>query len=169
MESYFLLLHFSLIFLCIFVKKEIMYSGLLHTHSGLRWIALILLVVAILNALMSKGKNAYVKKDKMINLFTMISLHTQLLIGLILYFISPKVQFTAGWMGNSSLRFHGMEHLVGMVLAIVIITIGRKKAENATTNHLKHKKILTWYTLGLILILAFIPWPFREVLGGAWF
>jgi hypothetical protein len=146
-----------------------MYSGLLHTHSGLRWIALILLIVAILNALTSKGKDTYVKKDKMINLFTMISLHTQLLIGLILYFISPKVQFSKGWMADAGLRFHGMEHLVGMILAIVIITIGRKKAEKAATNDLKHSKIITWYTLGLILILAFIPWPFREVLGGAWF
>jgi Co/Zn/Cd efflux system component len=146
-----------------------MYNGLLHAHSGLRWIALTLIVVAILNALTSKGKNAYVKKDKMINLFAMISLHTQLLIGFVLYFISPRVQFTKGWMADASLRFHGMEHLVGMLLAIVIITIGRKKAEKATTNHLKHKKILTSYTLGLILILAFIPWPFREVLGGAWF
>lgn len=146
-----------------------MYNGLLHAHSGLRWIALILLIVAIINALRSKRKNSYVKKDKMINLFAMITLHTQLLIGLFLYFNSPKVQFTEGWMANASLRFHGMEHLVGMILAIVIVTIGRKKAENARSNQLKHSKIITWYTIGLILILAFIPWPFREVLGGQWF
>ncbi len=146
-----------------------MYSFLLHTHSGLRWIALILLLVAIGNAIASKGKNAYVKKDKMINLFAMISLHTQLLIGLILYFISPMVQFTSGWMKNASTRFYGMEHLVGMVLAIVVITIGRRKAENATVASQKHKKIITWYIIGLLLIIAFIPWPFREVLGGKWF
>ncbi len=152
-----------------------MYNGLLPTHSGLRWIALILLIVAILNALMSKGKNSYVKKDKMINLFTMISLHTQLLIGLVLYFLNDKhkISFQKGWMSSDlaggMYRFFGMEHLVGMILAIVIITIGRKKAEKAATNDLKHTKILTWYTIGLILILAFIPWPFREALGGAWF
>lgn len=130
---------------------------------------MILLVIAIFNALASRGKNSYEKKDKMINLFAMIMLHTQLLIGFIVYFMSPKVQFTEGWMKNSMLRFFGMEHLLLMVLAIVLVTIGRKKAEKSTNPAEKHKKIAVWYTIGLILILAGIPWPFREALGGAWF
>lgn len=142
---------------------------MLHLHSGLRWIALILLLIAIFNALTSRGKNSYEKKDKMINLFAMIMLHTQLLIGFIVYFMSPKVQFTEGWMKNGMLRFFGMEHLLLMVLAIVIVTIGRKKAEKSTIPAVKHKAIAVWYTIGLILILAGIPWPFREALGGAWF
>lgn len=146
-----------------------MYNGLLHAHSGLRWIALILLVAAIINAVVSKSKGTYAKKDKMLNLFAMVTLHTQLLIGLGLYFISPKVQFSKGWMGDTSLRFHGMEHLIGMLLAIVVITIGRKKAEKSIESADKHKKIVTWYIVGLLLIIAFIPWPFRTVLGGAWF
>lgn len=145
------------------------YIVLLHSHSVLRWVALILLIVAIFNALSSRGSNSYLKKDKMINLFSMISLHTQLLIGLFLYFKSPKVEFSKGWMADAGTRFHGMEHLVGMILAIVLITIGRKKAEKALSNNLKHSTIIKWYTIGLILILAFIPWPFREALGGAWF
>ena len=92
-----------------------------------------------------------------------------------MYFLNDKhkISFQKGWMSSDlaggMYRFFGMEHLVGMILAIVIITIGRKKAEKAATNDLKHTKILTWYTIGLILILAFIPWPFREALGGAWF
>lgn len=130
---------------------------------------MILLVIAIFNALASRGKNSYEKKDKMINLFAMIMLHTQLLIGFIVYFMSPKVQFTEGWMKNSMLRFFGMEHLLLMVLAIVLVTIGRKKAEKSTNPAEKHKTIAVWYTIGLILILAGIPWPFREALGGAWF
>jgi hypothetical protein len=147
-----------------------MYNGLLHTHSGLRWIALILLVAAIVNAVVSRSKGTYVKKDKMLNLFAMVSLHTQLLIGLGLYFISPKVSFNAGWMGDPSLRFFGMEHFIGMLLAIVVITIGRKKAEKSIENADKHKKIVTWYLIGLLLIIAFIPWPFREALSvDSWF
>lgn len=148
-----------------------MYNGLLHAHSGLRWIALLLLLIAIINALASKGKDTYVKKDKMINLFTMIALHTQLLIGLALYFMNSNnvIQYSEGWMKNPGLRFHGMEHLVGMLLAITLITIGRRKAENAKSPRSKHGKIAVWYTIGLILILAFIPWPFREALGGHWF
>jgi len=146
-----------------------MYNGLLHAHSGLRWIALVLILAAIFNALASKSKGTYEKKDKMLNLFAMITLHTQLLIGLGMYFMSPKVQFSEGWMANSTLRFFGLEHFIGMLLAIVVITIGRKKAEKSIENADKHKKIITWYIIGLLLIIAFIPWPFRTALGGAWF
>ncbi len=146
-----------------------MYNGLLHAHSGLRWIALVLILAAIFNALASKSKGTYEKKDKMLNLFAMITLHTQLLIGLGMYFMSPKVQFSEGWMANGTLRFFGLEHFIGMLLAIVVITIGRKKAEKASLAADKHKKIVTWYIIGLLLIIAFIPWPFRTALGGAWF
>ncbi|MEN9440461.1 MAG: hypothetical protein RLZ33_537 [Bacteroidota bacterium] len=146
-----------------------MYNGLLHAHSGLRWIALVLILAAIFNALASKSKGTYEKKDKMLNLFAMITLHTQLLIGLGMYFMSPKVQFSEGWMANGTLRFFGLEHFIGMLLAIVVITIGRKKAEKSIENADKHKKIVTWYVIGLLLIIAFIPWPFRTALGGAWF
>lgn len=149
-------------------KIQIM-EGLIHTHSGLRWIALILLVFAIFNAIASKRKGEYSKKDKMINLFAMIMLHIQLLIGIILMFTSTKVNYSKGWMGNDSARFFGMEHLAGMIIAILIVTIGRKKAEKITAPIQKHSKIATWYLIGLILILASIPWPFREALGGKWF
>jgi uncharacterized membrane protein AbrB (regulator of aidB expression) len=143
-----------------------MYNILEHAHSGLRWIVLGLMIVAIANAFTGK---TYEKKHKMINLFAMISLHTQLLIGLILYFISPNVQFTEGWMKNALLRFYGMEHLVGMLAAIVVVTIGRKMAEKQLDDLSKHAKIKIWYTIGLLLILAFIPWPFRANLGAGWF
>jgi hypothetical protein len=142
-----------------------------HAHSGLRWVALILLVVAIFNALSSKGKGKYEKKDKMLNLFAMIVLHIQLLIGLVLYFTSSKVKFMEGWMTTKELRsyrFYGLEHLLIMVIAIAVVTIGRKKAENASNIAKKHGTIVKWFTIGLILILAGIPWPFRN-LGGGWF
>lgn len=145
-----------------------MYNGLLHAHSGLRWVALILLLVAIFNALGGRKRRTYEKKDKMINLFAMVFLHIQLLIGLVLYFISPKVNFTAGWMKAPMLRFFGMEHILLMVIAIALVTIGRKKAEKTTDLAKRHKTIALWYTIGLILILAAIPWPFRNF-GSGWF
>lgn len=147
-----------------------MYNGLLHAHSGLRWIALILIIVAIFNAAKSQTSGKYLKKDKMINLFAMIMLHTQLLIGLGLYFINEKskVSYGEGWMKDAMFRFFGLEHILGMLIAIVIVTIGRKKAEKLVGTRDKHRKIMVTYTIGLILILASIPWPFREALGGAW-
>lgn len=145
-----------------------MYAALLHTHSGLRWVALILILVAIFNALSGKGRNSYEKKDKMINLFAMITMHTQLLIGLVLYFISPKVQFVDKWMSSETeggmYRFFNLEHFLMMIIAIVVITIGRKKAESQTEASAKHGKIALWYTIGLVIILAAIPWPFRDAL-----
>ena len=139
-----------------------------HAHSGLRWVALGLLIFALFNALKGKKSGEYIKKDKMINLFTMISLHTQLLIGLILYFSSDKVQFIKGWMKNSLLRFYGMEHFLMMIIALVIITIGRKKAEKIEDARSKHATIFNWYLIVLIIILLAIPWPFRNI-GGGWY
>jgi len=83
-------------------------QALVSAHSGLRWIALILLLLAIINAFTAKD---FQKKHRLINLFTMISFHTQLLLGLVLYFTSKKVQFVEGWMKNDIFRFFGMEHL----------------------------------------------------------
>ncbi len=139
---------------------------LVSAHSGLRWIALILLLLAIYNAFTVKN---YEKKHRLVNMFAMISLHTQLLIGLALYFTSAKVQFTEGWMKVALYRFYGMEHLMGMIIAIVLVTIGHSKSKKATESAAKFKAIKLWYVLALILILAFIPWPFRTALGAGWF
>jgi 4-hydroxybenzoate polyprenyltransferase len=144
-----------------------MNSILTHAHSGLRWVALILLLLAIVNAFTSKE---YDKKHRLINLFAMVSLHTQLLIGLIQYFgTSTKVQFIEGWMKNPLLRFYGMEHILLMIIAIALVTIGHSKSKKGTTPEEKFKPIKLWYVIGLLLILAAIPWPFRDALGGGWF
>jgi hypothetical protein len=144
-----------------------MNSILTHAHSGLRWVALILLLLAIVNAFTSK---TYEKKHRLINLFAMVTLHTQLLIGLVQYFVtSQKVQFIDGWMKNPLLRFYGMEHILLMIIAIALVTIGHSKSKKGTTPEEKFKPIKLWYVIGLVLILAAIPWPFRTVLGGGWF
>ena len=141
-----------------------------HTHSGLRWVALILLLLAIVNAFTSK---TYEKKHKMINLFAMVTLHTQLLIGLGLYFISPRVQFVKGWMSSKvaegMYRFYNLEHILLMIIAIALVTIGHSKSKKGAAPEEKFKPIKLWYVIGLLLILAAIPWPFRTVLGGGWF
>jgi uncharacterized membrane protein (DUF485 family) len=144
-----------------------MYEILKHTHSGLRWVALILILMAIYNSITAKE---FTKREKLINLFSMVSLHTQLLLGLVLYFIYPhRVSFAAGWMKDASFRFYGMEHLAGMLIAIALITVGYVKSKKGTTPAAIYKPIKLFYIIGLILILASIPWPFRANLGGGWF
>ena len=143
-----------------------MYEILKHTHSGLRWVALILIIFAIYNSITAKE---FTKREKLINLFSMVSLHTQLILGLVLYFNSPLVRFYQGWMKDAEDRFYGMEHLAGMVIAIALITFGYVKSKKGTTPAEIYKPIKLFYIIGLILILASIPWPFRANLGGAWF
>ena len=91
---------------------------------------LILLVAAIVNAAMNfSGKNGYQEKDRKLALFALIFTHVQLILGLILYFISPKVQFVAEMMKNSVLRFYGVEHIFMMIIAVVLVTIGYSRAK----------------------------------------
>jgi hypothetical protein len=141
-------------------------QALVSAHSGLRWIALLLLLLAIINAFTAKN---YEKKHRLVNLFSMITFHTQLVLGIILYFLSDKVQFTEGWMKQAMYRFYGMEHLTGMLLAIIAITIGHSKSKKGADAAAKFKAIKLWYVLALILVVAFIPWPFRAELGAGWF
>ncbi len=137
-----------------------------HSHSGLRWLVLLFLIIAIFYAFTA---TKFEKKHKMILLFSLITVHLQLIIGLIQYTLSEKVQFIEGWMKNPLLRFYGMEHLVGMLLAIILITIGYSKVKRKENDAEKFKVIRIYYTIGFLLILLFIPWPFRTILGGAWF
>lgn len=146
-----------------------MYNGLVHAHSGLRWIVLILLVIAIYKAISGwTSKKEFKEGDRKIFLFTLIFTHVQLILGFLLYFISPKVAFTEGFMKITMLRFYAVEHLVTMLLAIALITIGFSAAKRLEDHTAKFKKLAIFYGVGLLLMLAGIPWPFRD-LGAGWF
>lgn len=144
-------------------------DALKHAHSGLRWVLLLLFIGALVHAFSSwKQGKKYGAKSKLLNLVTMAVMHTQVLIGLILYFISPMVQFNEYTMKNDVARFFAIEHILGMLLAAVLMTIGRKRAQESTKDAAKHRKIFIWYLITLIIVLASIPWPFRIETAG-WF
>ena len=141
---------------------------LIKSHSGLRWIVLALLVAAIVNAAMKKKSGTYSAGDKKLNLFAMMFLHIQLLIGLVLYYnYLNNVDFTID-MSVAKSRFYGVEHIFGMLLAVILATVGYSKSKRADDNSKKHRTIFIAYFFALILIVASIPWPFRD-LGGKWF
>ncbi len=144
-----------------------MYSGLVHAHSGLRWIVLVLLVVASLVAI-SKwlGRSGYTDGDRKLYLFTLIAVHTQLILGLILFFISPKVNL--GLLSEKLYRFYSVEHTTGMLIAIILVTVGYSTAKRAADATKKHRLVGIFYAIGLLLILASIPWPSRN-LGAGWY
>ncbi len=146
-----------------------MYNGLLHAHSGLRWIALFLIIITILISFTSKNK-PYSAGEKKLALFTLISFHIQLLIGLYLYFSeNGRITFFEGFMKSDVARFFNVEHITGMLIAITLITIGYSKAKRQSEAAAKRKTIKTFYIIGLLIVLATIPWPFRTALGAGWF
>lgn len=148
---------------------DILYTAVQHAHSGLRWVVLILLIATIVNAFGKRsGGTVYPAKNKLA-LFGLISVHVQLLLGLVLYlFLSPLVSFEEGVMSNAVTRFYTVEHLVGMLLGIVLVTVGYSKAKRQAGINKGWKTVGVYYLLGLLVILVSIPWPFRD-LGAGWF
>lgn len=147
-----------------------MYTGLLHLHSFLRWVVLLLMVITIVDSLV-RIYRPFLNNERKLSLFTMILLHMQLLIGIgleIPYLINAMK--VGGIMKNPELRFFVVEHFLGMLIAIALVTIGHVKAKKQSESWAKHKLIFTYYTIALILILISIPWPFRMVgEGRGWF
>jgi len=140
-----------------------------HAHSGIRWIVLLLLIVAIVNAFMKwRSGKSFTDMDKKLFLFTMIFTHVQFIIGIVLYFTSPKVVFSGESMKNAVNRFYLVEHSLMMFLAVLFITIGYGKVKRLTDDTAKFKSGFTYYLIALVLLLAGIPWPFRG-LGAGWF
>lgn len=135
-----------------------MYEFLQKFHSGWAYIALTLLVFAVVNsALGSTSAKEFTAKDRKIALFGLIGTHIQFLLGLILYFISP-LGFSGFNMKDAALRLTSMEHPLINLIAIVLITIGWSKHKKAATSSDKFKKIAIMYGIGLLLIVSRIPW-----------
>lgn len=142
------------------------YSFFRELHSGFRYIVLVLLLLAIIGAWAGwLGKKPYSEGNRKLNLFTLISVHTQLLIGLILYFLSPLVQFNSQTMKDDTTRYWTVEHLTGMIIAIVLITIGHSKSKKAALPEGKHKAVAIFYTLALVIIVVTILFSKRDFFG----
>jgi hypothetical protein len=124
-----------------------------------------MLVIASINSLAGLvGKKEYQPRDFRIALFTLIVTHIQLLIGLVLWFISPlglKNISNLGMgevMGNSLYRLYAVEHPTVMIITVVLVTIGYSKHKKKLVSEPKFRQLTLFYTLGLILMLSRIPW-----------
>ena len=148
-----------------------MLTGMLHIHSLLRYIILILLVIAIFKSFSGWfGKKQYLPGDKRFALFTLISAHLQLVVGLVLYFISPTVKVGMADMGaamkDTTLRFWSVEHIGMMLIAIILITLGYSLSKRGKDDITKHKRVALFFLLALIVIFMAIPWPWSGVARG---
>lgn len=152
-----------------------MYNGLLHAHSGFRYIVLVMIIVALVTAIKGRNNNTFTNGDKKIYLFTMISMHIQLLLGLILYFLNLAgkgngkwVSFAEGFMKSPIERFYTIEHPLLMFLAIMIFTIGRKKAMKLDTPAAGQTRMLLLLVIVIGSLIFGIPWPGGD-LPSNWF
>ena len=131
-----------------------------HAHSGLRWLFLVIIIFAIVNAIRKwKSGDKFGTKDKLISILALAFTHAQAIIGFILYFGEEKYKGFSE-MGDRILRFYAVEHLLGMLVAVVLITIGHSKAKKAEDDKAKFKKIFVWFSIALLIVLISIPWPF---------
>ena len=137
-------------------------SILQNIHSYWAYIVLGFLVIAIINAFIGRfSNNPFTIKDLRISLFALIVTHIQLLIGLVLYFVSPR--FSA-WqegmvtvMGDSTLRLYLVEHPITNILAVVLITMGWSMHKRQAESGKRFMRIGLFYLLGLFLFLSLIP------------
>jgi len=148
-----------------------LYNFVLSVHNILRWIVLILLLVALVRAFWGWfGKKEWTPTDKKVGMFYSVSLDIQLLLGLLLYFVlSPitKSSFNdfGAAMASSDLRFFVFEHVLMMVLAVIFAHVGVVAAKRAEESIIKHRRTAIWFTLSLIVILLGMPW-FRPLIPG---
>lgn len=151
-----------------------MYVGLLHLHSFLRWVIIVLLLVNIGRLLFSTNK-PLLGADKKKALFLLISAHTTLLLGLYQYFFGSngfvwiKQSGMAAVMKDSYMRFWAVEHIFGMIVAIALITVGYSNVKKGLGTTTKSKKAGILFLIALLIILATVPWPFRTGIGRSWF
>ena len=128
-------------------------------HSIFGWLILFLLFMSVLTAFIKYNKTTACKATK-IHLFTMIVLHTQLIIGLVQYFMSPKVTFAAGFMKDTVTRFFALEHPLLMIIGTIVITIGYLKSKKKIS---PNKTIAVYYLIGLILVASRFPWQYLTI------
>ena len=128
-------------------------------HSALRWVVLALLVVTLVKAWQNR-QSSFTAGQAKLGLFTMISMHIQLLLGLALYMMKGWASMLGqpGVMESTVMRFFTVEHLVGMLLAILFGTLGHSLTKRAASDDMKHKRQLRYFGIALLLIVASVPW-----------
>jgi len=149
------------------------YHFLLQVHSFLRWIILLVLLMGIFQSLTARNR-PFNSGDRSTGTLIVIFADIMLLIGIYQWVTGPwglkliKSLGMSGVMKDSVSRFFAIEHMAGMLVAIILIHIGKSYARKTLPDKIKHRRTVLFYTLALLLILISIPWPFRDLVGRPW-
>lgn len=144
-----------------------MYNLVLTLHSLTRWGVVIFGLVAIIRALMGwLGTRPWGSTDDRLGLLFTSFLDLQVLLGILLYIVSPitsgALKDFGAAMGNSSIRYFAVEHWLLMIVAVIIAHIGRSRSKKATGDKAKFKQAAIFYIVAFVIILLAIPWPFMS-------
>jgi hypothetical protein len=138
-----------------------MQAGLVHLHSVLRWVILILLVLSVVKSYTGwKSGRAFNDGDRKTWLFTMIAAHVTL-VGI----ISTELPEGTSMMTDKSFRFFWLEHPLMMLISIAMITLGYGMAKKPVGDSVKYQKAFRYFLVALLIIILMTPWPFREIIG----
>lgn len=148
-------------------------QALLVIHNLLRWLILLFGLWTVLNAISGLSSNkTYTSSDSRSNFFFMLSMDIQLLVGLALYYSGQwfeRLKHLGDNMKDPTLRFFTMEHEAIMILAWILVHVGRVMVKKAPSPSAKFKRSLVFFGISLLLILIAMPWPFREAVARPWF
>ncbi len=148
-----------------------METGLIHLHSFLRWVALLAIIISLIKSFDGmRGNKPFTASDNRWSLITLIVFHTQLILGFALYFMQGWYKLL-GNMSDELIRFFSLEHMLGMLIAVALVTIGRVSAKKAPTDKVKHKRTFWYFLIALVIVVITVPWPFRGLIGAGrtWF
>jgi len=141
-----------------------MYPTILALHNIVRWLALILGILAVVRSLIAwRQRQAWNVADRRWGVFFSSAMDLQLLLGLLLYFFfSPltrsALQDFGAAMGNPGLRFFALEHALYMVLAVVFAHLGGVFVRRTGDEMIRHRTATLWYGLAVLLLLLGMPW-----------
>ena len=136
---------------------EYLQKLILLFHSTVRYFVLIAILISIFRSARGWfGGADFGKTDDKLSVWLLIMAHTQLILGLILYFVSPVVIFSAASMKDPVTRYWLVEHITTMIIAITLITLSRITTKNLTDGNKKHRRIFLYNSFALALILLAI-------------
>lgn len=138
-----------------------MITGFQHLHSFLAYLALLGLIISFFYAMVGAfSGREFLDKDRKFGLFGLIPVHIQLLVGLVLYFVSPVgfSNLSGAAMSDAMSRLYALEHPLINIIAVALITIGYSRAKRLTESRARFRSIYMFYGIGLIFILSRIPW-----------
>ncbi len=142
-------------------------TALNHLHNIMRWAVLLFGVLTLISGLRGlNGKRDFTNSDKRNALFLLIACDIQLLLGLALYFMKGYHRvFSGGAMGevmkNQPMRFWSVEHITGMLIAIILVHVGYAGTKGSRPPAAKFRRLFWCTFIALLIIAVTIPWPFR--------